>query len=861
LPEQFPPAAEVGRRLRGDHIARARLTAGEFDDMRASRPTTVCHRPCALALLCLSLACAFRDADPPLLTAEMPLHLEAHLDAAQVTGSKPPADAPRIVEWRFDQPQPDWKPLSWNPTIASAALQQTGEALRVTLTEQARFANGIPAAGGMYIELPSWHRGEWSHVVVRARSSGAVNRIGLRYNLRPGRGGPTDSPLRAPIRAVVDGPLQQVGQSMPVVRDGTIQTYRLGFDVSGSARQDTIRQLGLWFFTGGEAGSIEILSIAVEPTGLAFRDEPFGSRMVSIANRYRRTLYTHAPARIAYRIRLPQQARLSTALGVLQDAAPVTFRVRVQPDRDTAVTVLEEQYSDPEKWAQRTVDLSRFAGQSVTLVLESEAQDSGTIAFWSAPTVSGARSTDRPNVIFYVIDGGAADQMSLYGYNRRTTPNLEALVREGALFEQAYSNAAWSKPSTTSFMTSLQHSVLGNVKGQFDPLPVEARTMAERFHDGGYQTAVFVSNPWAGSMSSLERNVDVFRDDGVDPPSRSTIELHNDYWDWREAYPGQPYWVHFQTTDVHGPRQPVAPFAGLFAPPEATKQKTRWDSTLAQWSQRSQPRFRARQATWRDGWPETGIDRIAYYDVQRAIFDETMAHQDYQIGRFVERLKQTGEWENTLLVIGADHSLDAINSDFNLRMQDSIPPDWQSPIFRSSVSRVPLIFIWPGHIRGGQRFRQAVSNIDVLPTVLELAGLPQPEVLQGQSLAPLLLGRDGWRPRPVIFDEFNTDGLTGKLAGRIEVLDGRWGASLWIGPPRDTLNHRPTPLLLFDVQNDPLALKLMNAERPDLVKKYTEFLEKQWEAHQLLAKRFTPGGKVELTPEQIETLRALGYIR
>jgi hypothetical protein len=67
--------------------------------------------------------------------------------------------------------------------------------------------------------------------------------------------------------------------------------------------------------------------------------------------------------------------------------------------------------------------------------------------------------------------------------------------------------------------------------------------------------------------------------------------------------------------------------------------------------------------------------------------------------------------------------------------------------------------------------------------------------------------------------------------------------------------------LLFDVWNDPLALKPMNEERPDLVEKYTKLLQEQWEAHKLLATRFTPGEKVELTPEQLETLRALGYIR
>jgi hypothetical protein len=83
-------------------------------------------------------------------------------------------------------------------------------------------------------------------------------------------------------------------------------------------------------------------------------------------------------------------------------------------------------------------------------------------AFLGSPTVSGSRQTDKPNVILYIIDGGGADYMSLYGYNRRTIPTLEKLAAEGAVFEHAYSTATWTKPSTTSFMTSLHNSVFGN---------------------------------------------------------------------------------------------------------------------------------------------------------------------------------------------------------------------------------------------------------------------------------------------------------------------------------------------------------------------------------------------------------------
>ena len=159
--------------------------------------------------------------------------------------------------------------------------------------------------------------------------------------------------------------------------------------------------------------------------------------------------------------------------------------------------------------------------------------------------------------------------------------------------------------------------------------------------------------------------------------------------------------------------------------------------------------------------------------------------------------------------------------------------------------------------------------IDVLPTVLELVGLPQPEVLQGQSLVPLLEGTAGWEPRPVIFDQFELDRASGEVGGQIEVIDGRWGASLWIGPELTDPEAwgwgltaaRPSPLLLFDLWNDPMCLESVHLDHPELVDKYSRFLHAQWQAHQALAQRFTAGSEVPLTPEQLETLRSLGYIQ
>jgi hypothetical protein len=120
------------------------------------------------------------------------------------------------------------------------------------------------------------------------------------------------------------------------------------------------------------------------------------------------------------------------------------------------------------------------------------------------------------------------------------------------------------------------------------------------------------------------------------------------------------------------------------------------------------------------------------------------------------------------------------------------------------------------------------------------------------------MGPEGWQTRPVIFDRFDRDETSGELSGHSEVIDGRWGASLAIG---DEQGSRTAPLRLYDVLEDPMALHPVNDEHPDLVAHYTDVLTHQFEAHQLLARRFMPGGAIELTAEQLETLRTLGYIR
>ena len=508
------------------------------------------------------------------------------------------------------------------------------------------------------------------------------------------------------------------------------------------------------------------------------------------------------------------------------------------------------------------------------------------MALWSAPTVTSVApelADDAfPNVILYVIDGASAGQMSVYGYDRDTTPNLARIAAEGVVFERAHSNSTWTMPSTASFMTSLHHSVLGGLRDGSNPIPANVTTMAEHFHGAGFHTGVFTMNPNAAGLSGLVRGVDVVRDFGVRGKDMDPIEavssriLHEQFWQWREAYPGR-YWAHFQTTDVHPPYHPPEPFAGRLVPPARSEE-------LAGQMMGMRFPFMHESASVHEHWQgelaRSGLDALEFYRTMRDVHDEAMLHQDHHLGLLVEELKRRGEWEDTVLIVASDHGHPAASYPrFGRGLLDPQPKAFEGALFGEFESHIPLIFVWPGVIKGGARVAEPVSMIDVLPSLLDLVGLRRPEVAQGSSFAPVLRGESGWQPGPVVFDEFRV--VTGdELIGNLEVLDGRWGKSLEIRSvdlaDKPERGRHPAPaggrwtardfedvprLLLYDVATDPRALVHVNDRHPDLVRSAERELLRIWRDHIELAKQFEAGADTALSPEQVRALQALGYIQ
>jgi len=158
-----------------------------------------------------------------------------------------PVDLPQAIEWRFDEPQPDWKVVTPHyQTVAPAEVSYTDDALRVTLN----------LAGGIYVDLPELNRRDWTEVVIRARSEDDFSEsyVNAGFNLTEGSRSITS-----------DAWPFEGGTWKRAVYDGSVQTYRLPVDDRGWNLGRPWKQLGIWFGSREEVGSIDILSVSLVP--------------------------------------------------------------------------------------------------------------------------------------------------------------------------------------------------------------------------------------------------------------------------------------------------------------------------------------------------------------------------------------------------------------------------------------------------------------------------------------------------------------------------------------------------------------------------------------------------------------------
>lgn len=465
------------------------------------------------------------------------------------------------------------------------------------------------------------------------------------------------------------------------------------------------------------------------------------------------------------------------------------------------------------------------------------------------PVAAGA---ERPNVVFILIDTLRADHLGAYGYARPTSPMLDGFAKESVLFENAFSQSSWTKPATASLLTSRypsQHQCFLEKQ----TLPPSETTLPQYLQRAGYTTAMLSGNPWVTPDYGFDRGTNYFFSAYDERFARVTLymmalkrlsklvdakarpynrlkllvqgEMSSEERDqvltkeavrWLEQNGTQePFFLYLHFMSPHHPYEGVAPY-DKFVPDPSLKPVTYYPKKSYFFFETG------------DELPAPQLnDMVARYDGD-------ILHIDGLVGKLLGKLRELKLTDDTLVVVTSDHGEEFYDH-----------RNWgHGQSIYNELIHVPLMIRFPAHFPAGKRVTEPVQTIDVLPTLLELAGAPLPTDIAGKTLLPVLKGDDA-SPRQAYSELLYRYGDSRSLV--------RGGSKLMRTKKGEEVREE-----VFDLGADPKEQQDVMAASPaspELKEKLTSV--QAWAEDNKGAGEADAGA---MTEEQKERLRQLGYL-
>ena len=398
------------------------------------------------------------------------------------------------------------------------------------------------------------------------------------------------------------------------------------------------------------------------------------------------------------------------------------------------------------------------------------------------------KPAQKPNIVFILADDLGWGDLSCYGQQKFSTPNIDGIAKEGLKFTQAYSGTTVSAPSRSCLVTGTHSghtAIRGNrelqPEGQF-PLPEGARTIFHDLQDAGYVTGAFgkwglgfvgstgdpgkmgidrfygfncqllahsyyADHIWDnGTRIELADNTDsVPYGEGTYIPDliqRQTLSFLEE-----SVREGKPFLMWYPTTIPH---------AELIVPQDTIIRKYlgRYPETPFKGCDQGMAGFR------KGGY--------CSQEYPHATFAAMVSRLDMYVGQIIEKLKELGVYENTIIIFASDngpHLEGGADPDFF----DSNGPwrGYKRDVYEGGI-RIPFIVQWKGHTAAGGQTDFPCSFWDLMPTFREINGQPVDKDMDGVSLLPLLEGRKGQKEHDFLYFEFQEYG------GRQAVRKGPW---------------------------------------------------------------------------------------
>jgi len=439
---------------------------------------------------------------------------------------------------------------------------------------------------------------------------------------------------------------------------------------------------------------------------------------------------------------------------------------------------------------------------------------------------AGARGAgNRLNVLLVTIDTLRADHLGAYGYQRATSPKLDALASRGVLFEQAYTYWPKTRGSFVALLTGRLAAQSGY--GKSHPRLIDFNpTLASVLQDAGYDTTAVVDNPNVAASLGYSKGFARYRETWEEAALASEVDrsraITRDAVSYlRAASSDHPFllWLHY--VNPHAPYEPPAPFDAAFLDAEAARGPVL-------------PPVNGFHGGVARQWAK-GARSLGFYVAQ---YDGEIAAVDAEVGHVLEVLERSAVRDQTLVLLSSDHGESLGEHDYFF--------DHGENLFDPSL-RIPLVLAGPG-IERGRRSSELASTLDIVPTLLDALKVSYPPDLAGVSLLGAARGEPLARQR---LPGQNDRNLLAAWDRRFKLVA--------------TPNESGSSYALFDRELDPGETRefgLANADELREQRRELELFRERIDA-QLVKTRRLLEGRPEgepLSAEACERLKALGYI-
>ena len=446
-----------------------------------------------------------------------------------------------------------------------------------------------------------------------------------------------------------------------------------------------------------------------------------------------------------------------------------------------------------------------------------------------APTPAATpRAGTRTNVLLITIDTLRADHLGAYGYRRNTSPRIDALARQGTVFDQAYTFWPKTRASFVMLLTGRRPSQNGYSKAHpvlldFNP------TIASALKEAGYATAAVVDNANLSAANGYAKGFDTYRETWEETALATEMDRARAITGaasrfLKDSSRQKPFFLWLHYVNPHAPYTPPPPYDRAFL-----------DDGVAR-SQRLEV-GRGFFGGIPAPWAVAGQDRLGYYVAQ---YDGEVAAVDQEVGQVLDVLRASPHSGRTLVVLASDHGESLGEHDYYF--------DHGADLFDPCL-RVPLIVAAPG-ASGGRRSDALASTLDLFPTILDAVKLSYTPDLAGESLLPALAG-GGLEDRTRLFAQ-NDLNLSASFDRRFKLVSQ---------PVRDKRR-----LDLFDREKDPGETRNVSRQEADELRVrlrelelFFERADREWARTRPLTEG-KPEGERPMSREACEQMKALGYV-